>query len=279
MSSIFLRFPQGKEKALTLSYDDGVEQDIKLLEIMKKHGLKGTFNLNSGAFAPEGKVYPKGTIHRRMTAKAVLELYRDSGCEVAIHGLTHPWLETLTTDNIIYEIITDRKNLEDMFGCEVRGCAYPFGTYNDDVVEVLRMCGIAYSRTTKSTENFQIPTDWLRMPATCHHNNARLFELADEFLSSAPKRDGLLFYLWGHSYEFEDRNNWDRIEKFAEKVGGRDDVWYATNIEIYDYVQAFHSLRFSVDGRYVTNPTAIDVWFVSGNTEVFAPAGKRTEIR
>ena len=48
MGSIFIQFPKGKRKALTLSYDDGVEQDIRLIENMKQHGLKGTFNLNSG---------------------------------------------------------------------------------------------------------------------------------------------------------------------------------------------------------------------------------------
>ena len=62
---IFMRFPGGKKKALTLSYDDGVEQDIRLIDIMKKNGLKGTFNLNSGCYAPEGTVYPAGTIHKQ----------------------------------------------------------------------------------------------------------------------------------------------------------------------------------------------------------------------
>lgn len=54
MANLFMRFPQGRAKALTLSYDDGVEQDIRLIEIMGKHGLKGTFNLNSGLYAEEG---------------------------------------------------------------------------------------------------------------------------------------------------------------------------------------------------------------------------------
>ena len=69
MSSIFMRFPGGKTRALTLSYDDGVEQDIRLIEIMKKNGLKGTFNVNSGLYAPEGTIYKNGTIQRKMTKK------------------------------------------------------------------------------------------------------------------------------------------------------------------------------------------------------------------
>ncbi len=53
MSGIFMRFPGGRKKALTLSYDDGVEQDRRLMQIMDAHGLKGTFNLNSGEYAAE----------------------------------------------------------------------------------------------------------------------------------------------------------------------------------------------------------------------------------
>ena len=86
MGSMFMRYPGGKKKALTLSYDDGVEQDIRLIELMKKNGLKGTFNLNSGLYAEEGTVYPPGTVHRRMTEKMATEVYGSSGMEVAVHG-------------------------------------------------------------------------------------------------------------------------------------------------------------------------------------------------
>ena len=68
---IIMRFPEGKSKALTLSYDDGVEQDRTLLDILNAAGLKCTFNLNSGCFPPEGHVWPEGQIHRRMTRSAV----------------------------------------------------------------------------------------------------------------------------------------------------------------------------------------------------------------
>ena len=209
MSSIFMRFPGGKDKALTLSYDDGVEQDIRLIDIMKKNGLKGTFNLNSGLYAPEGTVYPEGQIHRRMTLAACQELYKDSGMEVAVHGLTHPFLEKLPVNICNYEVLQDRINLEKEYDCFVRGMAYPFGTYSDQVVDVLKQCGIIYSRTVEITEKFDIPTDWLRLPATCHHNHPRLMELAENFL--APDRHGqpYLFYLCGHSYEFEADDNWN----------------------------------------------------------------------
>lgn len=265
MANIFLRFPGGTDKALTLSYDDGVEQDIRLMEIMKKHGLKGTFNLNSGCYAPEGTVYPEGQIHRRMTLKQAQELYKDSGMEVAVHGLTHPFLEKLSVNCCNYEVLQDRVNLEKEYGCIVRGMAYPYGTYNDEVVDVLKNCGIVYSRTIKDTESFDIPTDWLRLPATCHHSNPRLMELAERFLEQDRYGKPYLFYLWGHSYEFESDNNWNVIEEFAEYVGHHDNVWYATNIEIFDYLTAYNQLIFNAACDKVYNPTCTELYFHTEN--------------
>lgn len=261
MGSLFMRFPGGKVKALTLSYDDGVEQDITLIRIMKKYGLKGTFNINSGLYAAEGTVYEDGIVHRRMTKKQCLDLYKDSGMEIAVHGYTHPFLEQLPVNVCTQEVIRDREALESDYECIVRGMAYPYGTTSDAVVDVLKQCGIAYSRTTVSTEKFLIPKDWLRMPATCHHNNPRLMELARNFVENTNNRRPLLFYVWGHSYEFEAHNNWGVIEEFAEYIGNRDDVWYATNIEVYDYITAYNQLQFSVDGSKVYNPTAVTLYF------------------
>ena len=152
----FMRFPEGKAKALTLSYDDGVEQDIRLIEIMKQNGLKGTFNLNSGCYVPEGTVYPEGTIHRRMSKNQCIKVYKDSGMEVAVHGLTHPRLQRLPKHMCLYDVLQDRVNHEADYDVMVRGMAYPMGTYNDDVVEILKQCGIVYARTVASTERFDI---------------------------------------------------------------------------------------------------------------------------
>ena len=260
MNKTFMRFPGGKEKALTLSYDDGVEQDIHLIEILNKNGLKCTFNINSGYYAPEGKLYPAGTISRRMSHSMTVGLYKGSVHEVAVHAYSHPWLETLPSATIAQEIIEDRKNLEADYGKPIRGMAYPYGTFSDTVVDVLKSSGIAYSRTTVSTEKFNMPSDWLRLPATCHHNNPRLMELAEKFVAMKELTHPKMFYLWGHSYEFEANNNWNVIEEFAEYVGNRDDIWYATNIEIYDYVKAYERLEWSVDLSSVYNPSGVSVW-------------------
>ncbi|MBE5797584.1 MAG: polysaccharide deacetylase [Clostridiales bacterium] len=276
--SIFYRFPGGLRKALTLSYDDGVEQDVRLMELLDKYGIRCTFNLNSGCFAPEGTVYPKGQIHRRMSASQVKALYANPNHEVAAHCLTHASLTELNAGQIAHEVLADRENLENMFGGLVRGLAYPFGTYSDAVVEALRATGTAYARTVVSTNNTEIPGDWLRLHPTCHHNAPNLMQLCDRFLADSAPFGSRLFYLWGHSYEFESDNNWHVIEEFCQKMAGRDDIWYATNIQIVDYVNACRSMRSSADGRTLHNPTSVDVWADAFGKLVCIRAGETVRV-
>lgn len=259
MSKTFhMRFPEGRAKALTFSYDDNVVQNARLVEILNRHGMKGTFNLNSGLFTDEVK---PGS--RTMPAKEIIALFADGRHEVAVHGLTHPYLETLSPAVCTYQVLQDRLNLEKRFGRMVRGMAYPMGTYSDQVVECLKACGILYARTTKSTENFKLPTDWLRLPATCKHTNPCLMELAEKFAQKAESgRPSQLFYLWGHTYEFDDDDNWNVIEEFTAFMAGREkEIWYATNIEIFEYMEDYQRLIFAADGSVVKNPTNRTLWF------------------
>lgn len=255
---IYPLYPGKKRKAFTLSYDDGVKQDIRFVELLNKYGLKCTFNLNSGLLE-----------HRERTPDEMRKTYE--GHEVAVHSVNHPFLERLSKQSKTFEIFKDREALEDIFGGSIRGGAYPYGTYDDNVLQALKDCGIKYFRTVKSTENFRLPNDWLLLEPTCHHNNSKLFELCDKFTDSKlPFYPLYLFYVWGHTYEFDNDNNWDMIEEFFKKISGNDEIWYATNIEIYDYLDAFNSLQTSLDCRYIYNPTAKTIYFSceKGNLEI-----------
>lgn len=272
---LFLRFPNFKKKALTLSYDDGTIYDEKLVSIMKKHGIKGTFNLNSGRFGQE----------RVMSEKQTVDLFKDSENEIAVHGVKHCSLPKLETSLAAKEILDDRENLERLFGAVIRGMAYAYGTYNDEVVNTLKTCGIHYARTVKSTGNFSIPEDWLRLAPTCHHNDPNLNEYVKRFLETEPayhpwagENRPKLFYLWGHSYEFADQNNWHVIEDFCEKVGHREDVWYATNGEIYDYVRAYNELEYSASQEFVRNLSSIDVYIERFGKKIMIPAGQTVKL-
>ncbi len=266
-----LRFPGFKLKAVTLSYDDGHVHDKRLIEIMQKYGLKGTFNVNSGMFSdvPNGKT--------RMTVDEARELYHSSGMEVAAHGRKHIFLTEVDNARATYEIIKDREELEKQFGGIIQGMAYAYGDFDSNVVEILKNCGIKYSRTVYATEDFFIPTDFLRLQPTCHHKNPKLFEILDKFLTmeddSRYVSNPRLFYLWGHSYEFNRDNNWEVIEKFAKIIGERDDIWNATNMEIFNYVQAYDRLEYSIDGKTIYNPSGVDV-YIYCNGNVIVPAGK-----
>ena len=138
-----------------------------------------------------------------------------------------------------------------------------------------------YSRTTRSTAAFGMPEDFMMWHPTCHHNGAggkSAMELFDAFTTKGRYDRAGLFYMWGHSYEFDGAGNWDMIEAFCEKAGGRDDVWYAANIEIADYAEALSRLRTTSDCRVLYNPSCIDVWVKADGKPVCVEAGKTVAV-
>ncbi len=275
---MYMKLKDGKSKVLTLSYDDGVIQDRRLIEIMDKHGIKGTFNINGNLFRPEGEY--DGPFYERLTVSEAKELYIGSPHEVAAHGFNHTYINLNPENEILYELSEDRKVLENVFGTVVRGMAYPYGVFDDRVINCARNCGICYSRTVNSSRSFGFPEDWLRWNPTCHHADESLIELAEKFAEEKqryPMRNHM-FYLWGHSYEFDRNDNWNVIEEFCSFMGDRDDIWYATNIEIYDYVQAYNRLQISYDCKIVHNPTATDVWVMHDNKTYCIGAGKTVNL-
>jgi len=221
-------FPDGKMKALTLSYDDGVEQDMRLIEILNRYNLKGTFNLNSGLQSKSSELARGDVVIRRMNVAGLPELYR--GHEIAVHSLTHPHLEGLDKETMINEIMQDKINLERIFNTEICGMAYPFGTFNDTVVEAVRECNLLYARGVKSTLSFDIPQDLLAYQPTIKHTDSPLMELAEYFIRLKPSKPQV-FYLWGHSFEFDVDNNWQTIEDFCRIISNRNDIYYATNAQ------------------------------------------------
>lgn len=267
-----MRFPEGKEKALTFSYDDGVKADKRLVELFNKYALKGTFNLNSDLFDIEGEW------HGHMGEEESFRTFAQSGQEVALHGARHIFMTRVPLHMAAKEVSDNRAYMESKYNRIVNGMAYAYGDFNDDIVNVLRSLGVVYARTTKSTHTFEIPKDWLRLNPTCHHTEDCFSALADKFLGGKPSdsvkaREPWLFYVWGHSFEFDDNNNWDLMENFARRAGGRADIWYATNGEIYDYVKCYESLVFSYDGESVYNPSHADVWLEIRGKVYKIPAG------
>jgi len=219
----------GKMKAVTFSYDDGIRQDKRLVELFNKYGVKATFNLNSGIQSDVNPFIIKEIVVRRMNVAGLKELY--AGHEIASHCLTHANLVRADEETILNEVLTDMELLSARFDQEVKGFAYPYGTYNDFVVEQLKKCGVVYARTVESSYRFDLPAEPLKLQATCHHDDPRVMELIDKFLALEPETPQLL-YIWGHSYEFDAENNWEHMEAILEKLAGRDDIFYGTNMEV-----------------------------------------------
>ena len=266
MNKIYACYPGGKHKALTLSYDDGRTQDRRLVEIMNHYGIRGTFHLNSGRMQDENRIHPK----------EAASLYQ--GHEIAIHTVTHPTIARCPLPAVAQEVIDDRKALEDITGAPVRGMSYPNGSVSKEIEQLLPGCGIRYSRITGSSEKFTLPENPYRWFPTCHHNN-RLLELGEEFLALFKKQYLYLMYVWGHSYEFDDRDNWDLIGSFCRMMGGKEDIWYCTNIEFMDWVVDNARLQYTADNSAVYNPNARDCWIsVNDEPAIRIPGGKTVRL-
>lgn len=226
----------GKKKAVTFSFDDGVTQDIRLIEIFNKYGLKCTFNLNSGFLGAEGTLDRNGRIvrHDKVAADKIKSVY--SGHEVAVHTLTHPNLTGLEKDEIIKQVEEDRQRLSAICGYEVVGMAYPCGGVNNDdrVASIIREnTGVRFARGLESTYKFDLQENLLRFKPTVYYIEDCLDRVIDEFLALDTDKPALL-YIWGHSYEMDaEYITWEKFEKACKKLSGHEDIFYGTNGEVF----------------------------------------------
>lgn len=227
---------QGKNKAITFSYDDGVTQDIRLIELLNKYNLKCTFNLNSGLLSKKSIIVRNDNkiSHYKVHPDDVKYIY--DGHEVAAHTLTHPLLTQCDTQEIIRQVETDRLNLSQLVGYEVVGMAYPCGAPNTDdrVANIIREnTGVKFARTVISNNSFEKQKDLLQFdPSVYHLRFDDMFKLGKEFIelkTETPK----IFYIWGHSYEMDfESDYWVKLEDFFKLVSGKDDIFYGTNKEV-----------------------------------------------
>ncbi|PDS22633.1 polysaccharide deacetylase family protein [Flavobacterium branchiophilum] len=275
---IEMLFPEGKSKALILSYDDGAKQDRQLVQLMNKYHLIGTFHLNSNKLSTN-------SYFDYLNKEEIKELYK--GHEVSVHTANHPNLPDMNTIDIIYEIVDDRRELERLVGYPVRGMAYPFGNTNDAVIDAINGLGIEYARTVGDTYNFEIPLDFLRWHPTIHQFAKAYWEpnqpekdtkeldffqkILNNFLQT---KELALLDIWGHSWEMgTDQNKWEETEKFFKLLANNDDIYYTKQIDLVDYIKAFRNLKFGVNKNVVYNSSSTNVTCKINNRIYSIPAG------
>ena len=263
-------FPGGKTKALVLSYDDGTIHDRRLVQLMNKYQLIGTFHLNSNKLNTDNPF-------NYLNKSEIKNLYK--GHEVSVHSANHPNLPDISKNEVINEIVEDRKELERLMGYSVRGMSYPFGNTNDGVVETISQLGIEYGRTVSDTYNFEIPKDFLRWHPTVHQFAKAYWE------TNQPEKDSKeldAFYkvisdflatnqlavldIWGHSWEMgNNEDKWNETEKFFSLLAKHSSIYYTKQIDLVDYINAFKNLKFSFDKKIVTNMSSFEIYFKVGN--------------
>ncbi len=244
------------KKYFTLSFDDGLEQDKKIIEILKEFGLQATFNLNGGLFGTKKRLVHIGGLgfkeiqdrdglaasithaipHYRIPEDEIAQVYRSF--EIASHGFYHLPMATMTDQQRDEAIQADLDKLSAIAGCPIVGHAYCSIPVTPKDEACLARHGILYAREgTICTNSMDFPADPLDyMPSSwlVHYN---LFERAELFLRLQPESRDLFFCAWGHGFEFDYNlpySNWDRFKRFCEKMAGHSDIVYCTNREAFE---------------------------------------------
>ena len=226
-------------KFLTFSFDDGTVEDRRLIALFDRYGLQGTFNLNSGKFGVRREIVHEGipVHHYVIEQDEAKTLYQNH--EVAAHTVHHPNLVKISREEVIHEVADDCRALEELTGQRILGMAYPGAGlyYTQEVADIIREnTQIRYARGCKNHHTFKLPENLMLWEPTCHQNDPQLLELGKAFVQADASEEDLLFYVWGHSFEFEKFKSWDLFERFCEIVAGKPDIEYVTNGEVARYL-------------------------------------------
>ncbi|HOI75644.1 MAG TPA: polysaccharide deacetylase family protein [Syntrophales bacterium] len=208
-------------------WDDGVTTDVRLVDILRRHGAKATFNLSDGLYAQHRSlsfVY-QGVEVRRLGRDERRAVY--DGFTIANHSLTHPRLDQMPVDAARREITEGRERLQQFFGQPVPGFAYPFGSYNDAVVTLVREAGHVYGRTDREAGGTFPPENPMLFHPNCH------FLALDLWSRYENARESGVFYFWGHSYEMTTEAMWNAFEEMIRRIGADPDARWSDPADLF----------------------------------------------
>lgn len=200
-------------KIVVLSFDDGTIYDRKFIELLNKYHLRATLNLNSG-LDDYAWYYDKDHEIKRLHLKECKELYKNH--EVASHTLTHPYLTSLNKEELIYQINQDVVNLERIFNKEITSFAVPFDSCNDEIISMIKENTKIKNVRYPWIKDDYFPIDQFHVHVNALYDDPLIYDKLEKFASN--NLDNSLFVIAGHSYEFEVKNDWKKIEDLLEYI-------------------------------------------------------------
>ena len=308
MEKLIFRYPGFVSKAITFTIDDGnVPMDTKLLDILKPHGIRGTFNLCSDRLTYmsheeyrkfyEGYEIANHTAHHSRAMEDGVtydiaygeefnvetsdhsKLYETS-IEGYYHYHGHAWLNVATTEVYLSFAEESRRILREVFGENAaKDFVWPyFEQRNAAVKEGLIAAGYRSLRTVSSigeTTGYALPADRMKWTYNADHSN--LLHYAERY-AAYPDDGELKFFSFGvHSWDFERLGKWDDLRAFAEMCGDRPDTYfYAPVGEIFDYQDA--TLATEVKDGVVTNNSPLTVYFEYNGEKYTLKAGETVNL-
>ena len=230
------------KKYFTLSFDDGITQDLKIMEICRRYGFYGcTFNINTGLCGANwdwvGEAIGDPTVtHQRFTKKELKSGIYD-GFDVAVHTLNHPSMKLYDDrlPKLKKEVNRDARNIYRYTGTYPLGMAWPGGDteYTDKTVElVAKHTDMGFARGVTSTYKFDLPEYFLKWYPTCSISDGNVLKYAEEFLKADCDGD-MLFYVWGHGYELDLLDNYGTLEQLIRMMTEAENVVCVSNSEFY----------------------------------------------
>ena len=249
-------YPDGKSKAFNITYDDGVVQDIRFVELLNKYSIKGTFNLNSQLMEQQFSwTHPNGMQITRLPEEAVVELYK--GHEVASHTLTHPYMDSMVYGEIMRQLGQDKRNLQHLFGREICGFALPFDHYSPLIAQCAKNCGFEYSRMSQRSFSYIPSTDYYWWQCGVFHLDEEFNSFVENFFTT--KEELALCQIVGHSYDLDAENMWEQMEDILRRIAADDDIATMTNLEIVRYLKAME--KAEITAEYIHNNSDAMLWF------------------
>lgn len=263
-------YPNGKAKAFNITYDDGVLQDVCFVELLNKYGLKGTFNLNSGLMETEFEwTHPNGMTVKRLPTGVVAELYQNH--EVASHTLTHPYLSTLTEEEVMEEMARDKENLERLTGKPVLGFAGPFHHWGPMIVECAKRCGFEYARNAEERYCYAPPEDYFCWAAGSYHIMPGFRDFVEGFFDT--EEELALCQIVGHTYDLDAENLWGYMQSVLQRVAGDERILSMTNLELVRYLKAMRSVV--ITENTISNPSNQPLWFEKDGKVICVEPGEK----